>query len=153
MRPGFYIFIIVILLFGCKVKEPETNSPYDMINLWETHHQTEWDSLSTANQLIGTWKWTYTFCCGESLNPQGQITLSENLFITFFEDATLQVTKSDVFIQESTWHIKSEDADLFGLETNPPVSQLYGRILFGENAVLFSASYRDATDNYFTKTK
>jgi hypothetical protein len=106
--------------------------------------------LSTAQQLIGKWKWNYSFCCG--LGTKGEsFTDDKNFVVQFFNDGTLEVFEQSISKQKSTWHLRIEDADLYGIVAVPAVNQLYGRMFFIENGLLLNDSYRDAADNYFIR--
>lgn len=152
MKSAVYFFLVSFICICCNTEERAFNPPYDMGKIWEFHHQTEWDSISTANHLVGKWKWNYSFCCGEG--TQNEIfTDDQNVVIEFRNDGTLEVLEKNNLTQKSDWHLRIEDANLFGIVANPSVIQLYGRILFTENGVLFDDAYRDGANNYFIRVE
>ncbi len=53
--------------------------------------------------------------------------------------------------QTATWTVEHMDEDLFGIKVDPPVIQLYERILFCYDLAEFNDSYIDGCDNYFRK--
>lgn len=123
----------------------------DLPNFLAEHHKIEWDSTSTANNLLGTWRLTYRYCCPESSmegttknveNENFEISISpEKIYV--FIDGELQ--------QESTWSIGIKDVERFGISTAPYVAHTFGRILFAEDRMLFNGSYIDGPDNYFER--
>ena len=69
--------------------------------------------------------------------------------IEFKSNSTLDVKENGQITQSSNWKVVNSDADLFAIDVDPPVIQLYGRILFCEKRVKFNNSYIDGNDNYF----
>jgi hypothetical protein len=145
-------FLVSFLCICCNTDKKEFNPPYDMGKIWEIHHQTTWDSLSTANHLVGKWKWNYSFCCGEGW-PNETFTNDKNFIIQFFDDGTLEVFENNISQKKSTWYPALEDGHLYGIVVNPTIIQLYGRILFDENGVLFDDAYRDGANNYYIRVE
>ncbi|MEQ8472358.1 MAG: hypothetical protein RIC35_14290 [Marinoscillum sp.] len=144
----FTIATISILSSSCDESESIES---ELTNFWAEHHQLEWDSTSTANKLVGTWKLTYRYCCPESSTP-GETRNVEN------ENYRLSITSDKIYVfidgeltQESDWSLKTQDVELFGVDAEPFVANTFGRILFADNKVLFNGSYIDGADNYFVK--
>lgn len=142
--------ILFTFIISCNTDENSANPLYDITEMWEAHHSSQWDSLSTANQLIGVWKLIY-YDCEICNDPNEQQKAGENLIVKFYPDGTLELFQDDALKQQSTWFVKIKDVALYGLVVDPPLPQLYGRILFNEDKVLFNNSYIDGGDNFFTK--
>lgn len=150
MKVVIYILFPLVIIFGCNSEQPDLNPPYDLTKLWEVHHQTAWDSLSTANHLIGKWKWNYSFCCG--LGSKGELfTDDQNLIVNFYDNGKLEVLEKNISKQVSNWHLRIEDSDLYGIVATPQVIQLLGRMFITENGVLFDDAYRDGANNLFIR--
>jgi len=75
----------------------------------------------------------------------------KDLSIRFKSDHTLDVKQMDEGTQTSTWKVVDGDGDLFSVEVEPRVNQLYGRILFCDDRVEFNLSCLDGCDNYFKR--
>lgn len=151
MRSAFFVLLISVGLLSCS--KDEVNPPFDPSSMWNAHQEKEWDSVAVARQLQGQWKWVYNYCCPEGAKQKGSNTEGEGLYIRFYEDSRLEVYKNDKLIQESSWSLYLKDGEnLYGLKLEPAVSQLYGRILFKKDYVLFNNSYIDGEDNFFVKT-
>ena len=141
------IVAILILCVGCN-KEKEPLSP-PIIDMWNCHHESTWDESSTREALIGEWEWEYIGCYSVPSNANYEE--FEGLEIEFKDDNTLDVIEDGQIIQTSTWEVVDGDVDLFAVDVEPSVSQLYGRILFCEELVEFETSYIDGCDNYFRR--
>ncbi len=140
------IFAISILLIACNKEE---NPPINQGDMWDCHHEMTWDSLITRESLIGEWEWEYIGCYW---NPEDANDDEFNgMTIEFKEDNTLDVKENGVITQTSNWEIVNGDADLFSIDVDPTVTQLYGRILFCNERVEFNQSYIDGCDNYFKR--
>ncbi|MDZ7936599.1 MAG: hypothetical protein U5M51_16890 [Emticicia sp.] len=142
------IFTISILLFSCNKEE---NPPISLGDMWACHHEMTWDTLNTRQTLIGEWEWEYTGCfwTPEDANDDD----FKGMTIEFKSDNTLDVRENGQITQTSNWKVINGDVDLFALDVNPTVTQLYGRILFCEERVEFNHSYIDGCDNYFKRKK
>lgn len=148
---GIFLLLTVLIASCEKEKEELWSPPYDILELWNTHRETEWDSLSTANHLVGTWELVYYVCCGEGTTLTEE-NFEKDLFqVRFFEDGTLEVTEKDKVTQQSEWYVKSEGFGMYGIRVTPFVNQLFGQMVFGDNSVLFNNSILDGADNYFIK--
>ncbi len=117
--------------------------------MWDCHHETSWDSLKTNLTLIGEWEWEFTGCYR---SPEGATNEEfKGLTIEFKSDNTLEVKENEQITQISNWKVAEGDADLFAIDVEPSVIQLYGRILFCGERVEFNDSYIDGCDNYFKR--
>ena len=144
--------LILTSLLSCMDENPEMSPVFDMMDFWDSHHQQSWNLQTTHEKLQGSWKWIFNFCCTESYNAQAKFTTSDNIKITF-ANTTVALYKGGELIQTSTWSLKQLDGDLFGLQVEPPISQLNGRILSSGNLVLSNNSYLDGEDNFFIQEK
>jgi hypothetical protein len=141
-------FTLLILLIACNKEEMP---PINQGDMWDCHHEMTWDSLSTKETLIGVWEWEYIGCFW---NPEdANKSEFKGLTIEFKSDNTLDVKENGQITQTSNWEIVNGDAELFAIDVHPPVTQLYGRILFCEERVEFNDSYIDGCDNYFKRKK
>lgn len=142
------LLAIPFILFACNKAEKPPVSQGDM---WECHHETTWDSLKTKNALIGEWEWEYIACFW---NPEDANNNEfKGLTIEFKSNNTLNVKENGQTTQTSTWKVVGGDADLFAIDVDPSVPQLYGRILLCNERVEFNNSYIDGCDNYFKRKK
>ena len=150
MRPKnhsiFWYLVLPIILLACDKGE---DLPSSQVNMWDCHNQMTWDSLKIKNTLIGEWEWVYISCFW---NPEdANDNEFEGLVIEFKSDNTLYVKEKGQITQTSNWKVVDADADLFALDVDPSVTQLYGRIFFCDERVGFSTSYIDGCDNYFKR--
>lgn len=140
--PAFIIIIIGFLISNSCSKD----LPYYKTNLTSCINQTQWDSLSISQQLIGKWNWDYINC------PEGGYESEEDykgLSLEFVSDGHVFVFQNNVPTDTSTWQVTSGPD--FRLSTDPGVEQTRGSIEFCENHVLFNESGIDLCINYFTK--
>ncbi|MBL7780925.1 MAG: hypothetical protein JNM22_06885 [Saprospiraceae bacterium] len=139
---GIALFLIVqTIMFAC-------NKEKSQADMWECHHEMTWDSLSTKNALIGVWEWEYINCLNTGNDDNDKY---RGLSIEFKSDNTLNVIENGQVTQTSHWKVVEGDADLFEIDADPSITQLYGRILFCDKRVEFNHSYIDGCDNYFTR--
>ncbi|MDQ3140849.1 MAG: hypothetical protein M3Q56_01225 [Bacteroidota bacterium] len=140
------LLVITIILFACNKDE---NPPINQGDMWDCHHKMTWDSLKTNNALIGEWEWEFIGCYW---NPEDANNDEfKGLTIEFNSDNTLDVKENGQTTLTSNWKVVNLDADLFAIDVDPSVSQLYGRILFCDERVEFNNSVVDGCDNYFKR--
>ena len=142
-----FICILSILIISCN--DSFEGPPISQTDIYNCHRASEWDATKIKNELLGIWEWEYTSCYG--FPGEGTYITDEELRIEFRDDSTLTVTQNGLHIQNSTWKVVDGDGDLFEIEVEPYVDQLWGRILICENRVEFNFSYIDLCDNYFKK--
>jgi hypothetical protein len=147
-RSTALVFAILILFIACNKGE---NPPIDQGDMFDCHHKMAWDSLSTKETLIGEWEWEYVACFWNAEDANGDA--FDGMTIEFKQDNTLDVKENGQITQTSNWKVVNGDGDLFAIDVDPSVPQLYGRILFCEGRVEFNYSYIDGCDNYFKKNK
>lgn len=140
------IIAISILLFSCN---KEKYSPYSQARIWNCHHELTWDSTSVNETLIGEWEWEYILCIADPQNANDED--HKGTTIEFKSDNTLDVIENGEITQTSNWKVVDGDSDLYKINVDPYVIQLYGRILFCEKRVEFNNSYIDGCDNYFMR--
>lgn len=143
----FLLAVVLVIGQGCKDDE---NALYDYQTIWNRHYETTWTYESTKNKIAGVWEWRYVKCCGEATKPYQNGTESEGLRINFNKDGTGIIINQGVF-DEFTWDIEQKDNDLYGFQTTPAISQLSGRVLFGDQIMMCNDSYIDGADNFFRK--
>ncbi len=115
----------------------------------ECHRTTTWDSLAIHVKLIGKWDWEYIGCYSK---PEGgNYKDFKGLLVEFKSDNTLEVKENGQTTQTSTWEIVDLNDGYFALKVKPIVLQIPGRILFCDERVLFSDSFTDGCNNYFTR--
>lgn len=139
--------ILCALVQGCK--EDNSVSPYDYDSIWKCHQKSTWNLESTENKIIGRWEWKYVRCCGKIANPYESATEFKGLEIEFKADGTGILNDNDA-PQEFTWTIGTYDV-VYGITTDPPISQLGGQILFCDDIMMCNASLADGADNFFGK--
>ena len=146
IHPFIVILGLVTLWASCNIGNKPPKSQGDM---FDCHQQSNWDSLSVSNELIGEWEWEHISCYW---NPDDD---NDNeyrgLTIEFNEDQSLIVREEGLITQASSWKVVDGDANLYALEVDPRVIQLYGRILICDDLLEFNDSYIDGCDNYFRK--
>ena len=148
MRNQAVILVLVLAnaFVACNEDEDLFMKEADM---WNCHHEKTWDESSTTAALVGVWDWEYGGCYeGPSDDKK-----FKGLTIEFKSDNTLEVIENGKLIQTSNWQVVDGDADLYALDVDPRVNQLYGRILLCGDRVEFNASYRDGCDDYFKRKK
>lgn len=117
--------------------------------MWECHHDSIWDEIKTRNALLGIWNFEFIGCYYSSIHTA--YVTDRGISIEFKPDSTLIVRTKDSITQVSTWQVVDGDADLFQLEVEPFVDQLWGIILICDNRVEFNQSYADICDHWFKK--
>lgn len=142
------IFIILALLVSCTKVE---NKPFDPASMWDCYYEKEWDSKLIEKTLIGEWDWQYISCYWDF--EGGNDDEYEGLSIEFKSNNTLSIIEDGQVMQTANWKIVSSDVDLFEIEADPYISQIYGIILFCEDRVVFNNSIVDGCDNLFQKKK
>ena len=147
--PSLAFFILgIAFLFACSKGE---NPPIRQQNIWDCHHASNWDAARTEAELLGEWEWEFISCFWTPEAANGEE--FEGLTVEFLTDRTLIVQEDGQTTQTATWKVIDGDADLFAVETDPVVPQLYGRILFCKKRVKFNHSYIDGCDNYFKRVE
>ncbi|MBC6993508.1 hypothetical protein QWY85_16225 [Neolewinella lacunae] len=139
-------FTIPLLLLAC-VKADK--APISAADMWGCHRAVTWDSLSVKEALTGEWKWEYIGCYWNY--EDANYDEFAGLTIEFNADSTLEVRENGVLTQTSNWEVVIRDGDLFGIDVDPRVHQLYGRILLCNDRVKFDHSYIDGCDNFFKR--
>ena len=142
------IVLITFTIFSCD-KEDITSRPMSQSEIWTCYNQIDWNDNKIRDELIGKWKWIYT----ESYwaPEKGRNTENENTQIEFFNDSTLHVLVGGEIKNTTKWTFIPKDGELYGLELDSSVSQLYGRILICGEIIEFNNSYIDGSDNYFER--
>ncbi|MEL6556735.1 MAG: hypothetical protein AAFQ94_01035 [Bacteroidota bacterium] len=149
MKQLLYIFTVLSMLFySCE--EADVLAEFNNSDFWESHHRVQWDSTSTANELIGTWVWEYNVCCPLGIAFEGSDKTAENVKVTF-TPAAINVSVDGEETTNTQWGIRKIGENLYRLNMADAIPILHGRILFAEDKVLFNASYIDGADNYFYK--
>lgn len=138
------ILVMPIIIFACN---NDRNPPVNQGEMMDCHLEMAWDSLKAKSTLIGEWEWEYIDCFW---NPEGNGSEYRGLTIEFKSDNSLDVKESGQLTQTSNWKVVGV-ADLFTIDVDPTVPQLYGTILFCEERVAFNLSYLDGCDNYFKR--
>lgn len=139
------LFALPILLISCSKQKP----PHTQNEMWECHQEETWDSVKMVNALLGEWEWRYEECFWTP--DQASYEKYEGLSVEFKSDQTLLVKQDGQVTQTTTWILGPSDGDLFGVETDTTVLQLYGRIVICEKWISFNHSYVDGCDNYFKR--
>lgn len=139
----FSIAIITTAFFSCMDdKLPDFSDCKDSGSL--SHLQTE---------LLGTWEWQFMMCCPESTEGMKKDSKSYlGTKITFFNDGTgIKEDKSG--IEEFSWSLKAEDTNYFGIDSDPVLHSMFGRLFICNDNLWANDSYRDGADKYFKKIK
>lgn len=140
----FLLLAILLILLACN-KEP--NPPISQSDMWDCHSGMTWDSLKTANALIGEWEWEYISCFSGLANDSE----SKGLTIEFKSDNTLDVKQDGETTQISTWEVVERSTGFFKVDVAPSVNQLNGLILFCDERIEFQSSESDGCDDYFKR--
>jgi len=141
------IFLSLILASACD--QQSINPPFAQGDMFDCHKNASWDSAGIANALIGKWEWEYIACYyapDQANNKEYQ-----GLEIEFKVDNTLDIIENEIKTQTSTWKLVMEDRGWYGIDANPYVTQLIGRIVLCEDVVEFNKSYIDICDNWFRR--
>lgn len=142
------IVFIVFTIISCD-KEDISSRPLSQTEIWTCYSQIDWNESQIRDELIGKWRWVYTenYWAPE----KGHNTENDNTQIEFFQDSTLNVLIGGEIKNTTKWIIIPKDGELYGLELDSSVSQLYGRILICGKIIEFNNSYIDGSDNYFER--
>ncbi|WP_373521642.1 hypothetical protein [Aquiflexum sp.] len=137
----FLLAILTTAFFSCiEDKLPDFSECKDSGSL--SHLQTE---------LLGTWEWQFIMCCPESnegMKKDSNAYLGTK--ITFFNDGTgKKEDKSG--IEDFSWSLKTVDTNYFGIDSDPVLHSIFGRLFICNDNLWANDSYRDGADNYFNK--
>lgn len=148
MKQLFFVLgTILFILIACE--EARLRKEYNILDFSTDHSSQSWDSTSTANQLIGSWKWVYYECCVEG--TLGAEDKTDEEFIVKINRTKIQVYQKDELVKSTDWFLEIEDGNFYGINTQSDISQISGRILFSGDRILFQNSYIDGADNYFIR--
>ena len=145
MKPNTLFALLLVLLFLQSCKK---DAPPGMSEMYDCHESKTWTTENTFQELLGEWKWRRQECgrVQSILIPSDDI-----LALRFRADSTLEVIEEGVVTLIATWQVVVEDGTFFGLETDPLIDRISGRILFCEDWVEFNLGYIDGCDNYFLR--
>jgi hypothetical protein len=135
--------LAIALLPACQKERPPSLS-----NMNDCHEPASWTAENTFQHLLGEWEWRRL---EQRRNQSVAIPGDDILHLHFLPDSTLLVIEDGITTQTSSWQVVAEDGDYFGVEADPPVEQIRGRILFCEEWVMFNESYLDGWDSYFLR--
>jgi hypothetical protein len=158
MKQTFAILLLILsvttIQTSCKkTKTTDTTQPQKppiaLDSMLLCHGQTNFDSASTRNALIGKWQWKFIKCYWnpEQANGEEYKTIS----IEFKQNDSLEVKTNDQTTQKSSWKVTRLNDGYFTLTVSPIVYQLPGKVLFCGDYVLFYDTYTDGCDNYFKR--
>ena len=141
--------LLSFLLLSCE-KENTIKSLLTQQEIWDCHHNENWDSNSTFDYLIGEWQWIYA---ENNWHPDnGLETQSANYFIKFNRDSSLIIRKNDKQFGSTRWELEFNETELlYQFKLDSQITNLYGRILICNNIMECNHSYIDGSDNYFLK--
>lgn len=146
-----YLSIVVFCLFflACEKMDKSLKPPIGQEEIWNCHRDSKWDEIKIKNALIGVWKWEYVAFIWTP-ESDGYVT-DQELTIEFKSDSSLIVKQHGQIIQSAEWLILGGDQDLFSVDEEPNVPQLFGNIILCNDIVEFNGTYADLSDNYFRK--
>ena len=149
MKKFILAFLSTLIFLGCNDDDIDQR-PMSINEISSCYKQQEWNENKIAEELKGKWQWIYT---ENFWSPdKGRNTENEKLIVEFNSDSTLKVHINNELNDSTRWIVfPLTNSDLYVLELEKPIQQLYGQILFCENILMFFDSYRDGTDNYFRK--
>jgi hypothetical protein len=149
MKKFILAFLSTLIFLGCNDDDIDQR-PMSINEISNCYKQQEWNENKIAEELKGKWQWIYT---ENFWSPdKGRNTENEKLIVEFNSDTTLKVHINNELNDSTRWFVLPlTNSDLYVLELEKPIQQLYGQILFCENILMFFDSYRDGTDNYFRK--
>ncbi len=140
-----FLALCIAIISACKKDEIKLPQKYE----WKCGYENTLDSTEIYKKLEGTWDWAFISCIELSGLSNG---LSfKGLTVTFAPDHSLTARHKGMLMQNSKYRLEKELDGSYTLFTEPMVLQLYGRIIFCEDKVLFYDSYVDGCDNYFEK--
>jgi hypothetical protein len=112
-----------------------------------------WSMLNHETEMLGTWEWQLLVCCPESTEGMKKDSKSySGTKITFYDDGTgKKEDKSG--IEDFSWSLKAVDTNFFGIDSDPLITLIYGRLFICNDNLWANDSYRDGADKYFKKIK
>ncbi len=145
--------VFICLILSCSgdkiVNDERAIRPISHTDMYNCYHQSEWDSVSVTNELIGRWDWQFIGCFWTPEDDNNTEYLG--LTIQFNQDNTLNVVDKGILIETSNWVVTFVDSPNYGIVTEPSVEYLHGRIWFCSDLLEFNNSYIDGCDNIFKK--
>lgn len=139
---------LVLLIASCCKKEEHEHS---LSEFWNCRQQNQLDSAELLQELQGKWDWEFVSCywTPDKANDREY----KGLQIFFADPDSLELLQNGATVQVSKWKLIRADGSYFGIEADPPVLQMQGRILICDNKIVFNASYFDGCDQFFRKRK
>lgn len=142
------LLVLALALYSCSNDEEERMIKGSM---FKCHFETEWDSTSTSNALIGQWEWAFRNCYWTF--DEFDKDISKGMKVEFRSDGTYEITKDGQLIQTSTWALINAIDEQFALRQEDWVWELDGRIFLCDGQLQFNDSYQDGCDNYYFRVE
>jgi len=149
-----WLLMTITILVSCQrtlstenIKPPGYQPPISKDSMFRCHYLINWDSVSISNKLIGLWQWEFIECYWNPENANSED--YKGLTVEFKTDKTVIVKDNGQVLQTSTWGITKLNDGYYKIDATPIVGQLFGKILFCDDRVVFSDTYVDGCDNYF----
>ena len=140
------IFLVMMLLvYSCCRKDGYVSGPFQNFHL--TCVMRPYDSIASANKLIGKWKWISEY----SIWTNTIYPADKNVVIIFKADTTFSETENSVVIAQGNWNLQIADANHWGVHTSMYAQHISGTIYFCDDKVTFITDYVDGPDNLFEK--
>lgn len=159
---SMYTAIICIAVFSltgfysCKDEKadqlnPSVNTPAADIERIRNCHTTQnpYPSQITAN-IEGTWVWQSSTCYGKIATTNS----ADKHVVAVFNDGGLyKIFEDSKLISEGSWALTNTGGNDWVITTSSTNSYIKGYVLLCNNELIFSNSYLDGCDYYFTRNK
>lgn len=155
-----YFFFVLVLLISCKASkdqsknEPAAVSANDTVAAQDTvATQVVNPNAPLENQIIGTWQWEKTICCGRTPHTETAESLPAPKILKFQTTGTLQYFSGDSKISDQTYKIAYELLKGDGRPTIT-IGARQPALLFieGDNMTI-DYGYIDLQQEFYTRVK
>ena len=147
------IFAFVTGTQSCNKEKADTTKQQpvprpDIDHIRKCHNkENPYPSQINAN-LQGTWVWQSYTCYGAK---EQTLSAGKIVVLTFSDGGLYKVYENSAVIEEGSWTLTQNSAgDNWTITTTNPSAYLGGYIVLCKNEVIFSSSYKDGCDYYFT---
>ncbi|MEL7532123.1 MAG: hypothetical protein AAFN10_12475 [Bacteroidota bacterium] len=151
MRCLFSLALAMILLVACRPEDPLADPP-PFVEILACHENTNLDSLSLRQAMLGQWNWHYVRCQN---GPDQSRTASSSITYLDISPDTIGLWPENSLdpIADATWSLERRNASLFVLGTDPLIvaPDLEGQVIVCDPWLVINRSYRNFCDIYYKK--
>lgn len=151
-----YLILSVLVLSqtACKkeksdqISTPTATTSFDVNRIRDCHNNSNPYPSQINSNLEGTWVWVSSSCYW----TQNKTTSADKQVVVLFKDAgNYQVFENGALESEGTWKLSQTANNTWNIITSTHSVYLNGYVFLCNDEVVFSSSYLDGCDYYFTR--